>query len=158
MIEYNRQKATEYAQRWALGANPDFYHFSGIGGDCTNFISQCLLAGGGKMNFNKYYGWFYKDVNNRSPSWTSVKFLERFLLSGSGAGPFGRLVGKQDVAVGDLIQLRQNPNNFNHTLFISKIENGQIYVCAHSFDVLNKPFTNYRYFEAKFIHIDGIRE
>ena len=54
--EYNRQKAIEYARKWALLANPDYYHFGGIGGDCTNYISQCLLAGGGKMNFDKING------------------------------------------------------------------------------------------------------
>ena len=48
--EYDRTKAITYAQNWALKSNPAFYHFGGKGGDCTNFISQCLLAGGGVMN------------------------------------------------------------------------------------------------------------
>ena len=39
---YNRARAVEYAQRWALSRNPLFYDFTGGGGNCTNFVSQCL--------------------------------------------------------------------------------------------------------------------
>ena len=35
---YNRERAVEYARRWALSRNPLFENFSGIGGDCTNFV------------------------------------------------------------------------------------------------------------------------
>ena len=41
---YNRQSAVEYARRWALGRNPAYYDFEGIGGDCTSFVSQCLYS------------------------------------------------------------------------------------------------------------------
>lgn len=33
---YNREKAVEYAQKWALSRNPQFYDFDSLGGDCTN--------------------------------------------------------------------------------------------------------------------------
>jgi len=72
MKEYNLEKVVEYAKKWAVGKNPHYYHFEGIGGDCTNFVSQCLLAGGAKMNFEKYYGWYYVSKDNRSPSWTQL--------------------------------------------------------------------------------------
>ena len=155
--QYDRQNAIEYAQKWALSSNPSFYHFGGIGGDCTNYISQCLLAGGAVMNFNKYYGWYYENSNNRSPSWTSVQYLERFLLSNSDIGPFAKIETISNLEVGDLIQLRQNPLVFNHTLIISKIENGEIFVCAHSNDALNKPLKSYYYRELKGLKIEGIR-
>ena len=38
--EYDRRRAREYARRWAYGRNPLFYNFTGIGGDCTNFIVE----------------------------------------------------------------------------------------------------------------------
>ena len=47
LLPYNRSAAVEYAHQWAFGRNPEFYDFSQIGGDCTNFASQCLYAGGG---------------------------------------------------------------------------------------------------------------
>lgn len=157
MHKYNRQSAIEYAQRWALASNPDFYHFGGIGGDCTNFISQCLLAGGAKMNYERYKGWFYENSNYRSPSWTSVKYLQEFLLENKSPGIFAQTSTLHNLQVGDLIQLRQNPNiDFNHTVIITKISGGEIYVCAHSYDVLNKPLSKYVFDEALGIHIVGL--
>lgn len=153
---YDRSKAIIYAQKWALGSNPAFYHFGGIGGDCTNFISQCLFAGGGKMNFEKN-GWFYVDSNYRSPSWTSVKFFREFLIENKSIGPFGHLEKLENLQVGDIIQLRQNPTHFNHTLIITNIYGNNIYVCAHSNDALNKSLYDYNFEEAIGIAIDGIR-
>ena len=154
--EYDREKAVGYARRWAMSQNPDFYHFAGIGGDCTNFISQCLLAGGGIMDYDLYYGWYYIDVTHRSPSWTGVEFLNRFLLDKSRIGPFASISSIEKLKEGDIIQLRQNPIRFNHSLIISKIENGQIYVCAHSQNALDRPLESYPYFEAVGLHIEGV--
>ena len=44
-IPYDRRAAVAYAHQWAYGRNPDFYDYEEIGGDCTNFASQCLYAG-----------------------------------------------------------------------------------------------------------------
>ena len=86
MNKYNRVAAANYAKKWALSANPKFYHFGGIGGDCTNFISQCLLAGGAKMNYHPINGWFYRSSYNRSASWTSVYYFHKFILSNLSPG------------------------------------------------------------------------
>ena len=147
MAKYNRFKSVEYARRWALGSNPKFYHFGGIGGDCTNFISQCLLAGGGQMNFAYPYGWYYKNSYDRSPSWTSVGEFGKFLLrTGGGTGPVGEIVKLEDLEIGDIIQLRQNYTHYNHSLIVSSKVGGEIYVCAHSNDALDRPLSSYQYY------------
>lgn len=72
-IPYDRRAAVAYAHQWAYGRNPDFYDYEEIGGDCTNFASQCLYAGTGVMNFNPVYGWFYRDPNDKArpgPVWS----------------------------------------------------------------------------------------
>ena len=74
-FEYNRALAVEYAKRWALSRNPEYYDYSNIGGDCTSFISQCVFAGSGVMNYTPDFGWYYIDANNKSPSWTGVNFF-----------------------------------------------------------------------------------
>ena len=61
--EYNRARAVEYARRWALSRNPLFTNFAGRGGDCTNFVSQCIYAGTCQMNFTPSFGWYYIDQN-----------------------------------------------------------------------------------------------
>ena len=156
MIEYNRKLAVDYARRYALNYNPKYFHFAGMGGDCTNYISQCLLAGGGVMNYDKYYGWFYINKDNRAPSWTSVKYFQRFLLTHNFPGFVAKVVPIDQLDVGDIIQIRQNPTEFNHTVIITRITSREIYVCAHSNDALDKPLSSYQYIELKGIHIISI--
>ena len=68
---YRRLNAVLYAHRWAYGRDPQFYNYEAIGGDCTNFASQCIYAGTGVMNETPLYGWYYINANNKSPSWTT---------------------------------------------------------------------------------------
>ena len=42
---YNRNAAVNYARRWALNPNPRYPYYT-QNGDCTNFVSQALRAGG----------------------------------------------------------------------------------------------------------------
>ena len=41
---YDREAAVLYAHQWAYGRNPLFYDYELLGGDCTNFASQCIYA------------------------------------------------------------------------------------------------------------------
>ena len=43
---YDPQAAVNYAEAWWNGRNPAYHDYSGSGGDCANFVSQCLIAGG----------------------------------------------------------------------------------------------------------------
>ena len=152
MKPYNRKAAVEYARRYALSPNPNFYHFGGIGGDCTNFISQCLLAGGGVMQQHQN-GWYYNSSYDRSPSWTSVESLHKFLLDQNTKGPKAQTTSLEKIEIGDLIQLRQNKTRFNHTLIVSAIRSGEIFVCAHSNDALDRKLSSYNYFQLLPLHI-----
>ena len=60
-----------------------------MGGDCTNFASQCIYAGSGVMNYTPTMGWYYSSGSNRSPSWTGVVYLYNFLTGNKSAGPYG---------------------------------------------------------------------
>lgn len=153
MKVYNRLNAVRYAKQYALSPNPRFYHFKDLGGDCTNFISQCLLAGGCAMIYDKAKGWFYNSISDRSYSWTGVAFLQQFLLSPTVGGPKAKICNLQDLEVGDIIQLRQNDTHFNHTLFISNIVKDEIYVCAHSDDSLDRKLSTYSYKQLLPLHI-----
>ena len=79
LAPYDRQAAVAYAHAWAYGRNPAFYDYERIGGDCTNFASQCVYAGSGVMNFTPTYGWFYIDANNKAPALTGVEFFYNFM-------------------------------------------------------------------------------
>lgn len=45
-MDFSRERVQAYAHRWAFGRNPEYLAFDRLGGDCTSFVSQCLLAGG----------------------------------------------------------------------------------------------------------------
>ena len=155
-IPYNRIAAVAYARRWALDRNPAFYDFENIGGDCTNFASQCIYAGAGIMNFTPVMGWYYNSPSDRTASWSGVEYLYNFLVNNQSLGPYGHEVSKSEVQEGDIIQLGTFSGDFYHTLVITTIT-PTILVAAHTYDVLDKPLSSYNYQTARFIHIDGVR-
>ncbi len=160
-MEYNRATAVEYAKRWAFSRNPEYFDFSDIGGNCTNFASQCIYAGSGVMNFTPLYGWYYISVNNRTPSWTGVNELYRFLTTNRGSGPQGRVVTLDEIEEGDIIQLRlQSINRFDHTPIVVSAGNRTpetILVAANSNDAFNRPLSTYAYTELRPIHIYNVK-
>lgn len=155
--EYVRERAVMYARKYALVRNPLFYSFAGIGGNCTNFVSQCVLAGSCVMNFTPVYGWYYLSTNRRSASWTGVDYFYNFMIYNEGVGPYGRDATVEEAMIGDIIQLQNADGVFYHTLIISKIENGEIYICANSNDALDRPLSSYNYASFRVIHIMGVR-
>ena len=154
---YDRDKAVAYAKKWALSRNPAYYNFNGIGGDCTNFASQCLFAGCGIMNETPITGWYYKNARERAASWTGVEFLYKFLVGNTGKGPYGSLVQKGELLPGDLVQLGRMDGTFYHTPVVLASDNGEIYVAAHTFDALWRPLSSYVFDSVRYIHIDGAR-
>ena len=70
-----------YAHKWAYKRNPDYYDFDPVGGDCTNFTSQCVFSGDAVMNYTPDFGWYYIDANRKSPAWSGA-FEAYFFLSG----------------------------------------------------------------------------
>lgn len=154
--EYQRDRAVMYARKYALVRNPLYVTFAGIGGNCTNFISQCVLAGSCVMNFTPIYGWFYLSTNRRSASWTGVDYFYDFMTQNSDVGPFGTEYALDDAEIGDIIQLSDGANYY-HSLIITKIENGEVYICANSNDALDRPLSSYDYVNLRVIHIQGVR-
>ena len=161
---YDRERAVTYAETWALRRNPLFLNFAGRGGDCTNFTSQCLLAGSCTMDFTPDFGWYYRTPEDRAPAWTSVAFFYDFVTEqpvfageNAGIGPFGREVRAREIEPGDFIQLADEAGDYYHTLIITGFEPNDILICAHTDDALNRRLSTYNYTSLRFIHIDGVR-
>ena len=163
-IPYMRERAVEYALRWALSRNPLFPDFAGIGGDCTNFVSQAVLAGSCVMNDTLDFGWYYFSPENRAPAWSGVEFFYRFLTQdpeyvreNGGEGPYGIEVPTTGVLPGDVVQLANESGTYYHTLMITGTEGDDFLVSAHTNDARNRPLSSYRYANARFLHILGVR-
>ncbi len=156
-IAYNRPAAVAYAERWALSRNPAFYDFEKLGGDCTNFASQCIYAGCGVMNYTLTFGWFYITSSNRTPSWTGVQYLYNFLNTNDGVGPFARVVSLAEAMPGDVIQLGRADGTFYHSPVVLGTSGGEIYVAAHTYDALWRPLSSYTFARSRCLHIGGAR-
>ena len=134
---YDRRAAVLYAHRWAYGRNPAFYDYEHLGGDCTNFASQCIYAGSGVMNFTPTFGWYYIDPDQKAPAWTGVPYLYNFLVREEKTG-----------------------ENFRHTPVVVSVgwpvtpEN--VLVAAHSYDADNRPLSTYSYQDIRFLKIFGV--
>ncbi len=146
-MAYQREKAVQYAHKWAFGRNPAYYNFTGIGGDCTSFVSQCIHAGGAPMNYKKDLGWYYNSVNSRAPAWSGVQFLYNFLTTNKGVGPKGLLIPLRDIEIGDIIQLSFNGTTFGHTLMAVSIgfpvDEKTVLIATHSDDSDYRPLSTY---------------
>lgn len=159
---YDRRAAVRYALNWAFARNPRFYDFEDIGGDCTNFVSQCLYAGCGVMNYSRENGWYYINSNDRAPSWTGVNFLREFLLTNTGVAVYAEEAPLSELRRGDIIQLVNGEGRFYHTVIISAILSpavpSNIFVCAHSADARNRRLSTYNYANAVGFQILGARK
>ena len=156
-IRYNRENAVNYAITWAVKRNPLYYDFSKIGGDCTNFASQTLFAGSKIMNHIPILGWYYLSPTDRTASWTGVEYFNKFIINNTDIGPFGENSKINNIELGDFIQLKNNAEPYHHTLIVTKIEENNIFVCAHSKDALFISLDNYSYTSLRCIHILGVR-
>lgn len=164
-LPYDRERAVAYARRWALSRNPLFTDFTGRGGNCTNFVSQCVLAGGGVMNFTPTYGWYYVSEEDRAPAWSGVQEFYRFMTGApefvrenGGTGPYAVVAAESSqVEIGDAIQLSNREGVFYHSLLISEITEDDVLVCAQSDDALDRPLSTYRYAGLRVLHFEGVR-
>ncbi len=160
IIPYNREAAIAYAHKWAFGRNPAYYDYEELGGDCTNFASQCLYAGVGVMNYTPTFGWYYIDANKKAPAWTGVPYFFNFMTRKEvSPGPFGVETTLENLIPGDFVQFRFRKDSFGHTPIIVAMGNPptleNTLIAAHSYDADYRPLSTYYVQEIRFIHILG---
>lgn len=68
---YSASSAVEYANQYWQDYNPAYPDLNTLGGDCANFVSQCLYAGGKQMNGD----WYIYQKNNTYMSPTNTTQL-----------------------------------------------------------------------------------
>ncbi len=153
-MHYDRDKAVAYAHQWAFGRNPKFYDFSELGGDCTNFISQCIYEGCGEMNYARDVGWYYRSVNDRAAAWSGVEFLHRFLINNQGQGPHAKEMPLDKAQIGDVIQLSFDGHVFVHSLLIVNADDiNDIRITTHTNDSDNRSLSTYWVRGVRLLHI-----
>lgn len=149
---YDRKKAVKYAYQYALTPNEQYIYFKD--NDCTNFVSQCLRAGGAKDDYNKTHPWWYKD-KKCSICWSVAASLYWYIKVSTEKGKGGikaktiYLNGdskyKSSIAdileVGDIVQYRNEKGRIQHsaiiTGFIYSYKGKEPLISQHTFEGLN---------------------
>ncbi|KAB7704889.1 CHAP domain-containing protein [Bacillus aerolatus] len=132
IFHYDRLKAVQYAERWWNSNNPAYRNFDV---NCTNYISQCLHAGGAPMTGypDRSRGWWIRG-NNWSYSW-SVAHAFRWFLSSAQTGLRAEEVNEpENLQPGDVICYDfQGDGRFDHTTIVTaKDRRGMPLVNAHT--------------------------
>lgn len=136
-MAYNRQVAVEYARKWWNSANPAYPTFQV---DCTNFISQCLRAGGLKMSGypDRAKGWWIQG-RNWSYSWSVAHALRWYLESSKQLAR--RVYSIAELKLGDIIFIDfEGDGRMNHSLIVTSFINGEPYVHAHTSNSANRHY------------------
>ena len=128
---YDRRRAIQYAERWWNDFNPAYRKFTD---DCTNFICQCLHAGGIPMwgRPNRVKGWWMSG-KSWSYSWTTAHAFYLLLASSVGIRT-KRVSNPQELNVGDIICIDfEGTGRFDHSLIVTaKDVYGMPLVNAHT--------------------------
>ena len=151
--KYNRQKVRDYAATWYYRFNPLYKNFSfdsDGGGDCANFASQCIRAGGKKTTKKWYHNRYKVRIGRKyvykyaySKRWINSTSLFNYFQSRSDTKKTIRLVGKKTknktneylkkvsskykVQKGDLIYW-----TYGHAGIVSNISKKRILYTAHT--------------------------
>lgn len=128
---FNVAEACNYAETFALNPNPKYKSFENIGGDCTNFISQILYAGGIKQT---------KAWSPYTNSWIRVEDIYLYLTTNKLAT---KLPNETSLSKGCLIQFyTPQIGRFFHNGFITyELPNNDYLYCCHSYNKLNYPLS-----------------
>lgn len=145
---YNREKARLYAESWWNGYNPKYIRFEV---DCSNYVSQCLFAGGAPMNYTgkRETGWWYQGKSgNRelwSYSWAVANSLRLYLSSSRGALRGEIVDSPRKLAIGDVISYSwDGDGRFGHSTVVTGFDaNGMPLVNAHTVNCRNR-YWDYR--------------
>lgn len=169
---YDRQAAAAYADRYVDERNDAWPDYAGSGGNCQNFASQVLLAGGIPMDIygDAVWKWYSDEVSNspgaqgRSSSWTGVNQFVEYAEANTGYG----LVAETEAPYfsgepGDLLHMGID-GDWGHTMVIaSAVTNGQGEVVDYLVDsntgnLRNYPASLYGYPEIILTRIGGWNE
>ncbi len=185
VTDLNGEKAALYAKNNCRKEKPatgrsgiTYYDFSKIKGsyDCTNFASHAILAGGGKIYDSgksgiSSTGWYFRNINNRSSSWSGVPNLYKYLVNNTKSktlGGFGKQfsLNRNYWFKGDLVQFKFSKNaNWRHSgIIVDKkpIKDSQrayAYFCGRSSSKSNNYYINvsdYSAYEKRTVHLYNI--
>ena len=174
-MDYDRQAAVAYARQWvgltAMTRNPKWGIYDDYGGNCNNFTSQCLYAGGIPMDIYGYdtqqWKWYsdvpnsYSEARGRSSSWSGVDEFYTYVNENSGYGLVAEADGNLYTAQpGDVLQYGAD-GEWKHSVLVTEVvndANGQpveFLIASNTTDRIDWPMSAYAYADVRLIHVLG---
>lgn len=172
---YDRENAVNYATKYALTPNSEYRYFPLINdnsGDCANFISQCLKAGGAQMSHNPESMWCYDNhgtINVKDDTWSvswavahSLYWYLKINKSTYTGGIMGFEVNDLNkLELGDVVFYENYKNIIFHSAIITSFINvngiTQPLISQHSYERLNIGYEkSYPYKRVHFLKISMI--
>jgi len=167
--DYDRAAAVAYAREWVGKRNPDWFDYAEHGGNCQNFASQVLLAGGIPMDTtgSSVWKWFSDTPNQnavavgRSSAWTGAEAFFTYADENGGKG----LAAVADAEFytgepGDLIALGLG-DEIRHVVIVTEVvrdSDGNVVdylIASNTTDQLDYPVSVYSYTRRRLIKIYG---
>jgi len=161
-IQYDRAAVYDYTSIWWNDRNPLYFDYSDYGGDCANFVSQCIIAGGinllegtdgngfGVDNYGTMPFCDYLNLNLRNYQDTTVTYV----VEGSAYVP-------DEVTIGDVVIFGEdNADNWEHAMVVISDNGNDVGLAGHSSNVWGRSFwteLGYSTFDcATFYHINSV--
>ena len=172
---YDADAAVAYSYEWAgkyqMKRNPDFFAFDDYGGNCNNFTSQCILAGGVPMDITgdinrqwKYYGTGIENApsaKGRSMSWTGVEYFWDYARKNGGRGMSCETNKNLFCArPGDIVQYVSGGVGV-HSVIVTKVIRDadgnvvELMINSNTTDKVDCPMSIYGYTEFRLIRVVG---
>lgn len=156
---YDRTAAVAYARRWAGERNTAWAAYDRYGGNCMNYVSQAINAGGVPMDTTGS-AWYWLGEGNRTASWSGVNAFVSYVQSNTGSGLAGDAAAPYYTGeAGDVIAMGND--RFRHIVMISEVltdENGDTVdylICSNTGDLCDFPAGAYFYTYQQLIKIYG---
>ncbi|MEU3715532.1 amidase domain-containing protein [Streptomyces californicus] len=135
---YKYSEMAKYAEKYWKNYNTSYRKFNDVGGDCTNFISQALRAGGWKNDtgyYKSYKNWWYNSAN-QTTSWVNVNYWASFALY---SGRTYNLDNVYKLGIGDILQMDFTGNRSkDHSMITTYKSGGVPYLTYHSTNTYRK--------------------
>lgn len=158
---YDRQAAEAYMRQYDHQRSGAWYAYDDVGGNCMNFGSQVLLAGGIPMEEQGSDKWYWYGQNSLDLSWINVGKFYSYARNNRGYG----LVADTEAnyytgEVGDILILGPDGGH-NHTTVISGIvrdaagQTVDYLLCSNTTNYTDFPAGAYYYTSHRLVKIYG---
>ncbi|MDR0856072.1 MAG: amidase domain-containing protein, partial [Clostridiales bacterium] len=107
-------------------------------------------------NNTKNHGWYYRNWAYRTPSWSGVNELYRFLTADAPrSGPVATEAPPDTLVPGDVIQLSFAGQRYGHSLLVVAVGADGIRIATHTYDADYRRLESYDYKTARGLHVLG---